>query len=48
VDQRGGQAHNQIKGHVPDPAQSVFDIVAEDPQKQHISGNVKKPAMQKH
>ena len=40
--ERGGAAE-QVEGQEPPAAHRVFDVVAEDPEKQHVAGYVKQP-----
>ena len=40
VGQAGGDAAQQVEEYELDPAQPVLDIVAEDPQEQHVAQQV--------
>src|SRR5215212_8776408 len=40
LQQRRGQASEQVEDHELDPAHRVFDVVAEDPQEQHVPAEV--------
>ena len=44
---RPDPAH-QIKEEVPNVPEKVLNIVPEDPQKEHIAGQMQKPGMEKH
>src|SRR5260370_38737055 len=39
---------NHIKKQIGDVSKKVFDVVAEDPKKQHVPSKVQEAGMQKH
>ena len=44
----GADAANEIKEKVGKMAEVVFHVVAEDPEEEHVSGDVQKAAMHEH
>src|SRR6266704_3048126 len=39
---------NHIKNQIGDVSKKVFDVIAEDPKKQHVPSKVQEAGMQKH
>ena len=45
---RRGHSAQQIENHVLEVAEAIFNVVAEDPQIQHVSAEVQPAAVEKH
>jgi hypothetical protein len=43
-----GQAAGQVEEHVAHGAQDLLDVVAEDPEVEHVAGQVQRAAVQEH
>jgi hypothetical protein len=48
VGQGGHDPGEHVEAGVPDGAQAVLDVVAEDPQEQHVAGQVQQRPVQEH
>ena len=48
VRRRSDEAADDVEGEVLDGANAVFDVVAENPQEQHVAADVQQPGMQEH
>ena len=48
LQQGGGQAAEQVEHQVAAVAQAVLDVVAEDPQEQHVAEEVADARMDEH
>jgi len=46
--QSGGKPRQKIEGQEPDMAHLIFEIIAKDPQKQHVAQKMQPSGMQKH
>src|SRR6185503_5331785 len=46
--ERGGDTAQQIEGQEPAVSHAVLDVVAEDPEIEHVAGDVQKAAVEKH
>ncbi len=44
----GNNAAGEIENQEADAAHRLFDVVAENPQEQHVAGNVQEAAVQEH
>ena len=48
VGDRRDDAAQQVEEHEARRAQAVFDVVAEDPEEEHVAAEVQPPAVQEH
>src|SRR6185503_4150879 len=46
--ERGGDTAQQIEGQEPAVSHAVLDVIAEDPEIEHVAGDVQKAAVEKH
>ena len=46
--QRGQHARGEVEDQEADRTEGLLDVVAEDPQEQHVAGEVHEAAMQEH
>ena len=46
--ERRRDARTKVGGKETDPAETVLDVVAVDPEKQHIAGQMQQSAVQEH
>ena len=46
--ERRGDAAGEVEERVADVSQSVLDVVAEDPEEEHVSRDVREPGVQEH
>ena len=44
----GHHARDDVEDRVPDPTHAVFDVVAEDPEEQHVAANVQQARVEEH
>ena len=48
VRKAGPDAAGEIEEKIEEVAEVIFDVIAEDPQEEHVAGDVQKSAMQEH
>ena len=48
MSQGGDYTAKKIEDHVAQMAHAVFDIVAKNPEEEHITSNVRNPSVHKH
>ena len=44
----GSQARDEIKKNEPERSQEIFDVIAENPEIEHVPEKMKEPSMEEH